>query len=136
MTQQVSLELEGVVVSGLGRGQHFMSQEGYLGQMSSILGFVPFYGTLNLKVKAEDAGKIDRIKRSRGILVKGFEANGKVFGDVILYKARLGGIECAVVMPKLSKYTDTIEVIAQDNLRDRLKLSDGSSVKVSVMLNA
>jgi len=40
----------GRVVGGLGQGQYYISRKGYRNQFFQKLGFVPFPGTLNIKL--------------------------------------------------------------------------------------
>ena len=44
------LELKGKIVSGMGEGAYYMSLKGYTKQFKSILGYIPFPGTLNVKL--------------------------------------------------------------------------------------
>lgn len=45
-----SIKLEGYVVSGLGEGAFYMSLEGYRKAFEKVLGYVPYPGTLNIKL--------------------------------------------------------------------------------------
>lgn len=129
-----SLETEGTVVSGMGKGKEFMSIPQYQKQMADAFSFIPYLGTLNVMVSPEDISKIRHIGESNGTLIHGFEANGRTFGDVYAYRAEINGTKCILLMPKLSKHTDQIELIWSESLREKLKLIDGSKVKVRVFL--
>jgi CTP-dependent riboflavin kinase len=49
------------------------------------------------------------------------------------FKASINGLDCAVVAPQVENYPeDVLEIIAQINLRDTLKLKDGDVVSVLV----
>ena len=51
----------------------------------------------------------------------------------ILFKACIGTLECAVVIPQIPNYpSDVLEIIAPVCLRDHLKLVDGNLVTVLV----
>lgn len=128
------LEVSGRVVSGMGRGRYFLSQMGYLKQMKKALSFSPYRGTLNIKVLNKDVRKIKTVRENKGIMIKGFKAKGKSFGDVVVFKSEVNGIISAVVFPKLSKYTDTIELISGKRLKDELSISDGDLVTVKISL--
>ena len=127
-----AIVLHGTVVSGLGEGRYFMSQSGYAEQMRKLLGFTPYEGTLNIKVAADELHKVEEMKSAAGMEISGFDRSGKHFGGATLYLAELSGVKCAVVVPKISRHHDTIELIAKDRLRDSLGLSDGSDVTLSV----
>jgi riboflavin kinase len=46
----------------------------------------------------------------------------------------MASVDCAVIIPLRSHYSDTVELISKSNLRTRLGLSDGDSVELSVLL--
>ena len=116
----------------MGEGRYYICQEGYMKQFESILGFRPFEGTLNMVVDPEDVGKLDVIRSTTGNLVSGFTCDGRSFGDVIAYKAKIRNIDCAIVVPERSHYVDTIEIICQFHLRRTLGLNDGSKIEVKI----
>ncbi len=127
------ITISGTVVSGFGEGRYFMSQEGYLEQMQTALHYTPYAGTLNIKVPEGELHKITELKRLSGIELSGFEKDGKRFGGATIYPAELSGVSCAVIIPKLSRHSDIIELIAEKNLRNKLSLSDGSSITVMIV---
>ena len=106
------ITIHGNVVSGMGEGGYYICQDGYKAQFQSKLGFTPFEGTLNIQVDPED--------------------DGRSFGDVIAYKAKIRNIDCAIVVPERSHYVDTIEIICQYHLRRTLSLEDGDHIDVKV----
>ncbi|MDE1851717.1 MAG: CTP-dependent riboflavin kinase [Candidatus Micrarchaeota archaeon] len=132
---QETLEISGSVLTGFNMGAYFMSQKGYVEQIYEKLSFKPYAGTLNIKVIEKDMGSFLKLRHSGGITVKGFEAEGKTFGDAILHRAEIRGLECAVIIPKLSKHKDVMEVISERNLRQAFDLSDGSVITVKVYLD-
>lgn len=130
------LEISGAVVTGFNMGAYFMSQKGYAEQINEKLSFRPYAGTLNLKIIDKDMDSLLRLRQSKGIAIKGFEAGGKTFGDAVLYRAEIRGFGCAVIIPKLSKHKDVMEVIADKSLRQMFDLKDGSVVTVTVYLGS
>ena len=128
------ITIHGKVQSGMGEGGYYICQNQYLTQFREKLGFSPFEGTLNVQIDPEDIGKLDVIKSIAGILISGFSDEGRSFGDVIAYKAKIRNIDCAIIVPERSHYTDIIEIICQYHLRRTLSLEDGDSVDVKVKL--
>lgn len=124
--------IHGTVQSGMGEGGYYICQEQYTSQFKERLGFVPFEGTLNIQVDPEDVGKLDVVGSIAGVTISGFTDNGRSFGDVIAYKAKIRNIDCAIVVPDRSHYVDIIEIICQYHLRRTLSLEDGSPVDVKV----
>lgn len=127
--------LRGLVVTGMGEGQYYVTQEGYQEQFLHRLGFRPYEGTLNVRLLPADLYKLEMLKRSVGTLIKGFERNGRTFGDVICYKATIQNLECAVVIPTRSHYEDVIEILCKYHLRRTLGLKDGDPVEARISLS-
>ncbi len=126
--------VHGAVTSGMGEGGYYICQEGYMRQFESLLGFTPFQGTLNVTLDPEDVSKLDVVRSTSGVLVEGFTHDGRSFGNVIAYKAKIRNIDCAIVVPERSHYVDTIEIICQFHLRRPLSLEDGDHVDVRITL--
>ncbi len=128
------LVIIGVVSSGLGEGQYYVNQEAYAEQFQKKLWFKPYEGTLNLKISHPELPKVDVLRGSEGIIIKGFEKEGRTFGDVKCFLATIHNMECAVVLPVRSHHTDIIEVICKYHLRRSLGLRDGDQVELVVSL--
>lgn len=132
LTDQIAIH--GVVASGMGEGGYYICQEGYMSQFQTKLGFKPFEGTFNVHIDPEDASKLEVIRSTAGIVINGFSCDGRSFGNVIAYKAKIHNIECAIVVPDRSHYTDIIEIICQYHLRRTLDLVDGDRVDIKIKL--
>ncbi|MGI5964763.1 MAG: DUF120 domain-containing protein [Candidatus Methanomethylophilaceae archaeon] len=123
--------LKGKVTPGMGEGGYYICQPEYMEQFRSKLGFYPFEGTLNILVDKEDVSKLE-ILRNSGQLINGFERDGRTFGNVLAYKAKIRNKNCAVVAPERSHYSDTIEVICEYHLRRTLGLNDGDPIEIRI----
>ncbi len=128
------ITINGEVVSGIGEGKYYITKKGYYDQIKEKLYFEPFPGTLNVRVYARDMDKVDLIKNSNGILIRGFESEGRTFGNVKAFLCTINGVDGAVIIPDRSHYTDVIEVIADVNLREKLHLSDGTPVEIVIYI--
>lgn len=126
--------LRGTVVSGLGEGRYYIEQNGYREQFRKLLDMDPFVGTLNIRLAGEDRGKIQLLRRSTGVPLRGFTQGSRTFGAVKAFHALLGDIRCAVVMPQRSHHMDTIEIISEHQLRSLLDVRDGDDVELQVIL--
>ncbi len=124
--------IRGEVAQGMGEGGYYICQPGYSNQIRDLLGFVPFEGTFNVNILPEDIGKLDVIRKNKGILIKGFVSEGRTFGNVIAYKAKIKNLNCAIVVPERSHYRETIEIICQYHIRRTLSLDNGDRVDVIV----
>lgn len=129
------LVIKGIVVEGMGEGQYYVTQPGYMEQFVEKLGFKPYEGTLNVKLLPTEHHKLDTLRNGRTIDIKGFERNGRTFGDVHCIPASIQNVECAVVLPRRSHYEDVLEVVCKFHLRRTLGLEDGDQIEVRIHLN-
>lgn len=126
--------IRGTVITGMGEGQYYVTQPGYMDQFAEKLGFKPYDGTLNVRILPSDQSKLDALRRSGGTVIKGFEKNGRTFGDVRCYPARIQNVDCAIVIPSRSHYNDVMEIVCKYHLRRTLGLNDGDTIEVRVSL--
>lgn len=129
--------LEGFVESGLGEGAYYMSKRQYQVQFKNILGFYPYPGTLNVRLKDPYYISQNRLlRRLPGYEIKGFRSRERHFGGAKTFKAIIQDrVEGAVVYAERSIHGyDVVEVISQHYLRGLLNLKDGDKVKVEVLL--
>ncbi len=124
--------LTGEVVSGLGEGRYYLSQPGYVVQFSERLGYSPFPGTLNVKLKPADIRRLSVIGEWDGVRIDGFQASGRTFGGATCYPARINGRRCHLIRPDRTHHVDVAEFVAAEELRKTLRLKDGSPVRVSL----
>ena len=124
--------LTGKVITGLGEGQYYISLEGYRTQFIEKLGFTPYPGTLNVKL---DTPSVDIRKGiSADLEISGFTKDNRTFGRGSCFNIMIMDINGAVIVPEHTHYPeDIIEIIAPVNLREYLKLRDGSTVEVEVI---
>ena len=148
------MRLTGQVTSGLGRAHVFMAQSHYQDQFKAILGAGAWPGTLNVDVVGEDLEKylelrihaglddpdlwvLSEMRRVRAdiesIRIAGFERDGRSFGGATAFPADISTdgenwVDCAILIPDLTRHTETAEVISSAFLRERLPCDDGESV--------
>jgi riboflavin kinase len=123
---------EGTVFSGLGEGAYYISQPGYRQQFATKLGFEPYPGTLNVRVREEDQAEVRMLEASPFILVEGFTDGGRSFGPAKCFHGKISEkIDIAFIFPVRTHYSgDVVEIISSRYLRDALHLKDGDTVKV------
>jgi riboflavin kinase len=126
------IEISGVVATGLGEGEYYLGRQGYKKQFKSKLGFIPYEGTLNVKVSDEEMAKLEQIPESRHILIEGFESDARTFGEAKCILVRIDGVDCAIVLPSRSHHNQIMEVISQLHLRKKFNLKDGDKVCLEI----
>ncbi len=130
-----TISLSGIVQSGLGEGRYYISRKFYIIQFQEKLGFIPYLGTLNLKILPAYESPLRRLRSSPGIHIDGFETEDRTFGPVKVFNATVNGKKCAVIFPERTVYTDVVELISEDYLRGEFGLKDGDEVNVTVDLS-
>lgn len=132
------LVLSGVVFSGLAEGSYYMSLEGYRKQFRSKLGFDPFPGTLNLRVRKEDLNERRLLESYPFTYIEGFANAKRSYGPAKCFRAVVNEkVSSAIVLPIRAHYgEDVVELIAPQSLRRRLRLKDGDTVRVRVTLGS
>jgi riboflavin kinase len=123
---------EGSVFSGLGEGAYYMSQEGYRKQFVEKLGFSPYPGTFNLRVRKEDQEDVRMLEASPFILIEGFTSGNRSFGPAKCFQGKIADkFPCALISPVRTHYEgDVVEIISSEYLRNALHAKDGDVVKV------
>jgi len=123
---------EGTVFSGMGEGAYYVSQEAYRQQFVSKLGFQPYPGTLNLRVRKEDQEEVRFLEASPFILIEGFTDGGRSFGPAKCFLTKIAErADGALILPVRTHYSgDVVELISPKFLRDQLHLKDGDTIKV------
>jgi len=130
--KKTEIVFEGAVFSGLGEGAYYMNQEGYVKQFTEKLGFEPYPGTLNLRVRKEDQEEVRMLEASPFILIEGFTDGKRSFGPAKCFHGKVADkIDGALILPVRTHYSgDVVELISSEQLRNALHAKDGDVVKV------
>ena len=123
------LNLNGKVFTGKGEGKKFVTLPWVERQIREKLGFTPYAGTLNIRLSREGLQQKKLLAKAERLDI--IPEKGYCRGSLI--KAKITGLDCGIIIPQVPAYPpDVIEVVAPVFLRQRLHLSDGSEVGVSV----
>lgn len=127
-----TLCLEGRISSGKGEGTKFMKLPWVKKQIKEELGFVPYPGTLDMRITEASVKLKKALAEGNGVKIlpaTGFH-RGKCFQATFMAE-----LKCAIVVPEVPGYPeDLIEIIGPKNLRKKHHLSNGDPVEVKVML--
>jgi len=130
--------LKGEVVSGLGEGGYYITLPGYFMQIQEKLGFVPFPGTLNIKIGTlRDFQKFQELRQIPSTKLEPFSADGRTYGFVDCYQIIINDqVEGTIVRSERTHHgDDIIEIISPINLREELGLQDGNIVFIRSISN-
>ncbi len=121
------MKITGCVVSGTHRGKRFVAMPFYSLQFKQKLGFVPFPGTLNLRVGAKARKKIAATK---GIRIAGKRGRGGAW----CFAVKINGVHCfVIILDKSTHPKNIVEVLSRHNLRKKLKLINERRVRITAM---
>ncbi len=120
--------LQGTVKIGLGEGKYYVSRPFYLKQFKKMLGFKPFFGTLNLIVSQDRLASF--LSGLSPIEIRGFKTEERSFGKIKAFNVLVQGKQKAsLIFPERTAHQkNEVEVIAQVNLRKKFRLREGSRV--------
>lgn len=155
------VRISGIVSSGLGRAHVFMAQKHYQDQFVDVMGKSVWPGTLNLSVSGvnlvnyislriksgidtldaekqdiDDAKQIS-LENIESLRIRGFLRDGISFGGATAFKANFTAnektVDCAVLIPDLTRHFDVVEIISPTFLREYLDLKDGDTVDIELI---
>ncbi len=135
LKREDKININGKVFSGLGEGKYYISQENYKNGLKDILGFEPFLGTLNIRIPKKELYKMEIIRLKEKRFIPPFEKDGRVFGKVYVYEAKFRDEKIGVIIPERTHYTDVLEIVARENLRQKYDLKDGDTLEITIIFN-
>lgn len=132
-----SIAFGGVLVSGSGEGRYYVGQDEYFLQFHEKLGFRPFLGTLNIRLKTiRDVKAKDEMDNMRPTIIRGFKKDNRTFGDIRSYQCMINRkARGAVIIPERTHHaTDIVEIISSEYLRKSLGLKEDDYVQVEIKI--
>lgn len=127
-----TVSIKGKIFSGSGEGTKFTELPWAKKQITEKLGFVPYPGTLNIKITDNSLNLktlLKKIKWTEILPVDEF-CLGRLTDAYFI-----DNLKCAIVIPEVKNYPeDAIELIAPINLRKKFKLRDGDTAEVKITL--
>jgi riboflavin kinase len=122
-------KITGVVFSDLGRAASFMALDWVQSALNDKLGFSPYPGTLNLRLRTAGEKDLWRGVRETGHRIE-ITAPDAAFCHARCFLVEIEGKhQGAVIWPEVEGYpADKIEVLAAVRLKDELGIADGEPV--------
>ena len=133
------IEFMGNIISGMGEGAYYMSMKGYTKQFKSKLGYIPFPGTLNIKLKDKKFVEAKHeLDAHDGIRIDGFSDGKRTYGWVKCYPAKINNsVDGMLITLERTHYDDSIlELISHTNIKKAAKLSSGSQISIRVPISS
>ena len=147
---EMPMKLRGEVSSGLGRAHIFMAQQHYQNQFKSVLKNSAWPGTLNIDLFQDSTLDYKTLRIISGLdkgeskngpeshRINGFERDGKSFGGATAFRAKISKnkvkwIDCAILIPDLTRHVKTAEIISTSFLRESLPCKDGDETHINLI---
>lgn len=131
--------LKGTLVSGMGEGAYYMSLKGYTKQFEKKISYIPFPGTLNVKLNQKKYTEaVRQFDALDGILIDGFSDGKRTYGWVKCFKAELNkSVDCELIRLERTHHDPSIiELISKRGIRKTAKISDGSKITIRIPINS
>ncbi|MFQ5978141.1 MAG: DUF120 domain-containing protein [Candidatus Heimdallarchaeota archaeon] len=132
----------GRVESGLAEAAYYVGLEGYSRRFQSVLGYVPFPGTLNIRmVEKKDKLAWNKLVKTMPLIIPEFDFEGRRYGMVHMWHAAL--IEpnvpspppTVIIRPFRSQHSHVFEVLSPEYLRENPGIRDDARIVFRVMIS-
>ncbi|MCV0392678.1 MAG: CTP-dependent riboflavin kinase [Nitrosopumilus sp.] len=133
------VDLQGTLVSGMGEGAYYMALKGYTKQFKSKIGYIPFPGTLNVRLdKKIHQEAIKQFETLNGVKIQSFSDGKRTYGWVKCFQAKINNsINCELIILERTHHDDSIiELISKVCIRKSGKLKDGSKISIRIQVNS
>ncbi|MBI1663406.1 MAG: CTP-dependent riboflavin kinase [Nitrosopumilus sp.] len=134
-----NIELKGTLISGMGEGAYYMGLKGYTKQFKSKIGYIPFPGTLNVRLDQKiHQEAIKQFETLDGIKIKSFSDGKRTYGWVKCFPAKLNNsINCDMILLERTHHDNSVvELISKTCIRKTAKLKDGSKVTIKIPVSS
>lgn len=134
-TNSEALSFGGILVSGSGEGKYYVGHDEYFIQFQEKLGFRPFLGTLNIRLKSvHDVKAKNEMEKMKPVVIHGFKRDNRSFGDIRAYQCIINrNMKGAVVIPERTHHpSDIVEIISSVDLRKALSLKENDYVHLEI----
>ena len=133
------VEIKGTLISGMGEGAYYMGLKGYTKQFKSKIGYVPFPGTLNVKIDQKiHQEAIKQFVNLNGINIHSFSDGKRTYGWVKCFPAKINNsVDCNLILLERTHHDNSVvELISKLSLRKCAKLKEGSKISIKIPINS
>ena len=133
------VEIKGTLISGMGEGAYYMGLKGYTKQFKSKIGYVPFPGTLNVKIVQKiHQEAIKQFVNLNGINIHSFSDGKRTYGWVKCFPAKINNsVDCNLILLERTHHDNSVvELISKLSLRKSAKLKEGSKISIKIPINS
>lgn len=124
------MKIQGEIFTGLGEGAEYVGMKPYQKKIKNTTGFYPFPGTLNVKVDSEKLENLKELVERQ--VIESFAWQGDTYSRVEVYPVKIEGVKAAYLNIDITDHgADVMEIVAEDNLREKLGLDDEDNVEIT-----
>ncbi len=129
--------LKGTLTSGMGEGAYYMSLRGYTRQFKAKMGYVPFPGTLNVRLDQDYVHAISQFDSLDGTMISGFSDGRRTYGWVKCFGGTLNKrIDCNLIRLERTHHDPSIiELISETGIRRAARLRNGSRITIRIPMD-
>lgn len=128
------MKLKGVIFPGVSRGANYI--EIFFDRIRGLIGFVPYKGTLNVKLEKQIDFKLFDTKRIEHVLLDGTTRVDARLAPIKLHIKKENidvEYDCWAIREERGIYEkDILEILAKDNIKQKFSLKDGDEVDVEL----
>lgn len=132
-----TIDLSGSLIAGMGEGKYYMSLKGYTKQFKTKIGYVPFPGTLNVKLSTkEGVESVRQLNNLDGIKIDGFSDGKRTYGWVKCFSCKVNGkVDSHLIMLERTHHDNSIvELISKFDIRKKLGLKTSNNITIQILL--
>ena len=131
-----NIHFKGILVSGMGEGKYYMSLEGYRKQFEKKIGYIPYPGTLNLRISDYLLENREKIGSFCYQYIEGFSDSTRTYGWVKCYSVILNdNVDIQsdlLILERTHHDKNMLEIIAPVCIKEAMSLKNGDMVKVTL----
>ena len=116
-----------------------MALKGYTKQFKSKINYIPFPGTLNIKLNQQrDSHLVQQLAELECVMIEPFSDGKRTYGWAKCFHAKLNNsINCELIRLERTHHDNSvIELISKVNLRKTAGLKTGSKVRIKILIPA
>ncbi len=131
--EKEDVEITGTVISGAKKASFFTKLEWVKKQSLKKLGFLPFSGTLNVKISVKDSKMVNKLTQNTSLELI---PDNKNYCSAKVIPVYVSGIKSALIIPNekvnIHEKKNIIEILSPVKLREKLGLTDGDIVNIRI----
>jgi len=112
------VKINGKIIEGSKQGGYYLSFPHYKNKIKEKFGFIPYEGTINVKIDEVDLPKRELILREDMEIIPGFSDDKRNYGEIFAREGKLNRHKVVFIFPIRTHHPNTIiEIISSKKLK-------------------